>query len=54
MLEGMNDSIADARRLVKLLAALRAKVNLIFYNPLAGSPLSGQLARTRWRPFKRS
>ncbi|MGB3550811.1 MAG: 23S rRNA (adenine(2503)-C(2))-methyltransferase RlmN, partial [Candidatus Binatus sp.] len=41
MLAGVNDSPADARRLVKLLAPLRAKVNLIFYNPLAGSPLAG-------------
>jgi len=41
MLAGVNDSLADARRLVKLLAPLRAKVNLIFYNPLAGSPLRG-------------
>jgi len=39
MLAGVNDSIADARRLVKLLAPLRAKVNLIFYNPIAGSRL---------------
>jgi 23S rRNA (adenine2503-C2)-methyltransferase len=39
MLAGVNDSIADARRLVKLLAPLRAKVNLIFYNPMEGSPL---------------
>jgi len=39
MLEGVNDSLADARRLVKLLSPLRAKVNLIFFNPFAGSPL---------------
>src|SRR6266436_8624873 len=39
MLAGVNDSLADARRLVKLLAPMRAKVNLIFYNPLDGSPL---------------
>jgi 23S rRNA (adenine2503-C2)-methyltransferase len=39
MLAGVNDSIADARRLVKLLAPLRAKVNLIFYNPFEGSDL---------------
>ena len=39
MLAGVNDSIADARRLVKLLAPMRAKVNLIFYNPFEGSPL---------------
>jgi 23S rRNA (adenine2503-C2)-methyltransferase len=39
MLAGVNDSLADARRLVKLLAPMKAKVNLIFYNPLEGSPL---------------
>jgi 23S rRNA (adenine2503-C2)-methyltransferase len=39
MLAGVNDSTADARRLVKLLAPMRAKVNLIFYNPLEDSPL---------------
>jgi len=37
MLAGVNDSIADARRLVTLLAPLRAKVNLIFFNPFPGS-----------------
>jgi len=40
MLAGVNDSAADARRLVKLLAPLRAKVNLIFFNPFAGSHLA--------------
>ena len=39
MLAGVNDSTADAKRLVKLLAPMRAKVNLIFYNPLEDSPL---------------
>jgi 23S rRNA (adenine2503-C2)-methyltransferase len=39
MLAGVNDSVADARRLVRLLAPLRAKVNLIFYNPFEGSEL---------------
>jgi 23S rRNA (adenine2503-C2)-methyltransferase len=39
MLAGVNDSLADARRLVKLLAPLRGKVNLIFYNPMTDSPL---------------
>jgi 23S rRNA (adenine2503-C2)-methyltransferase len=37
MLAGVNDSAADAARLVKLMAPLRAKVNLIFFNPFAGS-----------------
>lgn len=33
MLRGVNDSPEDARRLAKLLVPLRAKVNLIFFNP---------------------
>ena len=33
LLGGFNDSIDDARRVVKLLANLRAKVNLIPWNP---------------------
>jgi 23S rRNA (adenine2503-C2)-methyltransferase len=37
MLAGVNDSPADARRLVKLLAPVRAKVNLICFNPFTGS-----------------
>jgi len=37
MLSGINDSPADAGRLARLLAPLRAKVNLIFFNPFAGS-----------------
>jgi 23S rRNA (adenine2503-C2)-methyltransferase len=37
MLDRVNDSAQDAARLVKLLASLRAKVNLIFFNPFAGS-----------------
>ncbi|MGH7934451.1 MAG: 23S rRNA (adenine(2503)-C(2))-methyltransferase RlmN [Candidatus Binataceae bacterium] len=40
MLAGVNDSAQDARRLVKLLGPLRAKVNLIFFNPFAGSPFT--------------
>jgi len=37
MLRGINDSIADARELVRLLAGLPAKVNLIPFNPWPGS-----------------
>jgi len=39
MLAGVNDSPADARRLAKLLGPLRAKVNLIFFNPFEGTAL---------------
>ena len=35
MLDGVNDSADDARRLVRMLAPIRAKVNLIFFNPFA-------------------
>jgi 23S rRNA (adenine2503-C2)-methyltransferase len=38
LLEGVNDSPDDARRLVKLLAGIRAKVNLIPLNEAAGIP----------------
>jgi 23S rRNA (adenine2503-C2)-methyltransferase len=38
MLKGVNDSKDDARRLVRLLAGLPAKVNLIPFNPWPGSP----------------
>ncbi len=37
MLDGVNDSDAEARALVKLLAGLHAKVNLIPFNPWPGS-----------------
>ena len=38
LLKGVNDSDADARRVVKLLARLNAKVNLIALNPGPGIP----------------
>lgn len=38
MLKGFNDTDADARRVVRLLANLRAKVNLIALNPGPGIP----------------
>ncbi len=41
MIGGVNDSIADARRLVKLLHGIRAKVNLIPFNEHEGSALRG-------------
>lgn len=37
MLKGINDSDADARRLVKILSRIPAKVNLIPFNPWPGS-----------------
>jgi 23S rRNA (adenine2503-C2)-methyltransferase len=38
MLKGVNDSVAEARALVKLLAGIPAKINLIPFNPWPGSP----------------
>jgi 23S rRNA (adenine2503-C2)-methyltransferase len=37
MLKGVNDSLADARRLVQLLKGIPAKVNLIPFNPWPGT-----------------
>jgi 23S rRNA (adenine2503-C2)-methyltransferase len=38
MLKGVNDSIADAKELVRLLAKIPAKINLIPFNPWPGAP----------------
>jgi len=38
MLKDVNDSDADARRLVKLIAGIPAKINLIPFNPWPGAP----------------
>jgi 23S rRNA (adenine2503-C2)-methyltransferase len=38
MLDGVNDSDADARELVRLISGLHAKVNLIPFNPWPGAP----------------
>lgn len=37
MIDGMNDSLSDAKRLVTLLRGISSKVNLIPFNPFAGS-----------------
>ncbi len=37
MLKGVNDSDEDARRLVKLISGIPAKINLIPFNPWPGS-----------------
>ena len=38
MLDGINDSPADARRLVKLLSHIPSKINLIPFNPFPAAP----------------
>ncbi|WP_119680474.1 23S rRNA (adenine(2503)-C(2))-methyltransferase RlmN [Indioceanicola profundi] len=38
MLKGVNDSMADARELVRLLRGIPSKVNLIPFNPWPGAP----------------
>jgi 23S rRNA (adenine2503-C2)-methyltransferase len=38
MLKGVNDSDADARRLVQLIAGIPAKINLIPFNPWPNAP----------------
>jgi 23S rRNA (adenine2503-C2)-methyltransferase len=38
MLKGVNDSLAEARALVKLLKGIPAKINLIPFNPWPNSP----------------
>jgi 23S rRNA (adenine2503-C2)-methyltransferase len=38
MLKDVNDSPADARELIRLIAGIPAKVNLIPFNPWPGSP----------------
>ena len=40
MLQGVNDSDADARELVRLLQGIPAKVNLIPFNPWPGAPFA--------------
>jgi len=51
MLDGVNDSDSEARRLVRMLAPLRAKVNLIFFNPFLEAPF-GPSPRRRVEAFQ--
>jgi 23S rRNA (adenine2503-C2)-methyltransferase len=51
MLEGVNDSDLEARRLVRMLGPLRAKVNLIFFNPFPQAPF-GPSPRRRVEAFQ--
>ena len=49
MLDGVNDSDADARRLVKLIEGIPAKINLIPFNEWPGAPYR----RSNWERIER-
>ena len=51
MIDGVNDSVADAKRLVKLLSNIPSKINLIPFNRFAGSDFqrSSQTAIDRFQ-----
>ena len=51
MLSGINDSSEDARRLLRMLAPLKSKVNLIFFNPFPGASFE-PTPRTRVEEFQ--
>ncbi|MEI8394820.1 MAG: 23S rRNA (adenine(2503)-C(2))-methyltransferase RlmN [Rhodospirillaceae bacterium] len=46
MLRGVNDSLADARALVRLLDGIPAKINLIPFNPWPGAPFECSTAKS--------
>jgi len=52
LIEGVNDSLDQAHKLAALAARLRAKVNLIPYNPVAGLPWR-RPDRARCKAFQR-
>ena len=54
LLHGVNDTDADARRVVKLLANLNAKVNLIALNPGSRNPLRHAACRSASPASRRS
>ena len=52
MLDGVNDSVAEARELAALLRGHPAKVNLIPFNPVAGTPY-GRTPQSRVDAFRK-
>ena len=46
MLKGVNDTPADAKALVKLIAGIPAKINLIPFNPWPGAPYESSSPET--------
>ncbi|MBI5178604.1 MAG: 23S rRNA (adenine(2503)-C(2))-methyltransferase RlmN [Nitrospinae bacterium] len=53
LFDGVNDSAQDAKKLVRALHGLRAKVNLIRFNPVAGAELQPS-PRERVEQFRQS
>ena len=53
MLKGVNDSIDDAKALVRLLKGIPAKINLIPFNPVAGHANTSARTGSRSRNFRR-
>ncbi len=53
MLDGVNDSLADAAALAALLKNRPAKVNLIPFNPVPGTPY-GRTPRPRVDAFRKA
>ena len=51
MFDGVNDSDADATRLIALLHGLRAKINLIPFNPFPGTAFRSS-PRARMQGFR--
>jgi 23S rRNA (adenine2503-C2)-methyltransferase len=53
MIQGVNDASHDMKRLMKLLAGIRAKVNLIPFNPFPGCDYKGPIESTlhMWYKF---
>ena len=49
MLKGVNDSMADARELVRLIRGIPSKINLIPFNPWPGSPFE----RSDWEQIEK-
>ena len=46
MLKGLNDSISDAKALIRLMEGIPAKINLIPFNPWPGAPFDSSSRKT--------
>ena len=51
MIKDVNDDLASAKKLVKLLNGIKAKVNLIYFNPYEGNPFQ-RPSKTSMRKFQ--